>query len=73
MNTSVKQRIEHGFILRKTAGKIAMFFAQRVEAIKSTEFLIKSTAVSAVDISFMTLPADGLTGLKYRIKSGFGL
>ncbi len=43
-----------------------MFFAQRVESI---EFLIKSTAVSVVDISFMTLPDSGLTGLKYRIKS----
>jgi hypothetical protein len=59
LNTSVKRKIEHGFILRKTAGKIAMFFAQRVEAIKSTEFPIKSTAVSAVDISFMILPAGG--------------
>ena len=46
-----------------------MFFAQRVEAIKSIESLIKSTAVSVVDISFMTLPDSGLTGLKYRIKS----
>mgnify|MGYP001612639849 CR=1 FL=1 len=73
MNTSVKRKIEHDFILRKTAGKIAMFFAQHVEAIKSIEFMIKSTDVSAVDISFMTLAADGLTGLKYRIKSGFGL
>jgi len=72
LNTSVKQRIEHDFILRKTAGKIAMFFAQRVEAIKYIGFMIKSTAVSAVDISFMTLPADGLIRSKYRIKSGFG-
>ena len=59
MNHSVKQRGKHDFILRNTAGKIAMFFAQRVEAIKSIEFMIKSTAVSAVDISFMTLPAGG--------------
>jgi hypothetical protein len=59
LNTSVKQRIKRVFILRKTAGKIAMFFAQHVEAIKSIEFRIKGTAVSAVAKSFMTLPADG--------------
>ncbi len=49
-----------------------MFFAQRVEAIKSTEFLIKGTVVNAVDTSFMTLPAGGLTGSIYRLKNGFG-
>jgi hypothetical protein len=59
LNHSVKQRIKHDFTLRNSAGKNAMFFAQRVKAIKSIEFLIKSTVVSAVDISFMTLPADG--------------
>jgi len=50
-----------------------MFFAQRVEAIKSTEFLIKGIAVNAVDTNFMTFPADGLTSSIYRLKSGFGL
>jgi hypothetical protein len=54
-----KQRIKHDFTLRNSAGKNAMFFAQRVEAIKSIEFSIKSTVVSAVDINFMTLPTDG--------------
>lgn len=73
MNPSVKQRIEYGFILRNTAGKIAMFFAQRVRAIKAIELRIKDTVVSAVVIGFMILPADGLTGLIYLSKNGFGL
>ena len=60
MNTYVKQKTKHGFILRKTAGKTAMFFAQLVEAIKSIGFQIKDTVVSAVVTDSMTLPADGL-------------
>ena len=59
MNTSVKRKIEHGFILRKTAGKIAMFFAQRAGAIKPIGFLIKDTGANAVVTSFTTLAADG--------------
>ena len=59
MNTYVKQKIKHDFILRKTAGKIAMFFAQLAEAIKSIGFQIKDTVVSVVATDFMTLPADG--------------
>jgi hypothetical protein len=55
-----------------SAGKTAMFFAQRAGAIKSTELRVKSTDVSAADTSFMTLPADGLTSLIYRLKNGFG-
>ncbi len=62
MNTSVKQKTKRVFILRNTAGKIAMFFAQRVEAIKSIEFLTKSTDVSVVAIGFMTLLADIVAG-----------
>lgn len=50
-----------------------MFFAQGVEVIKFTEFLIKDIAVNGANISFMTLPADGLISLTYRIKSGSGL
>ena len=49
-----------------------MFFAQRVEAIKSIEFWIKGIAASAVVTGFMTLPADGSTSLIYRLKNGFG-
>ncbi len=45
-----------------------VFFSQRVEATKSIEFLIKGIVVRPVDISFMTLPADGLIRLKYRQK-----
>jgi len=72
LNPSVKQKIEYGFILRNTAGKIAMFFAQRVEAIKSIAFRIKGIAASAVVTDFMILPADGLTSLIYRLRNGFG-
>jgi hypothetical protein len=69
---SEKQKIKHVFTLGKTAGKIAMFFAQRVEAIKSIEFWIKGIAASAVVTDFMILPADGLTSLIYRLRNGFG-
>jgi len=72
LNTYVKLKIKHVFSLRKTAGKIAMFFAQRVRAIKFTEFLIKGIAANAVVIGFMILPAGGLTDLIYRLKNGFG-
>jgi hypothetical protein len=60
LNLYVKQRIKHGFIVRKTAGKIAIFFAQRAGAPKFTVYRIKDTDVNGVVISFMTLPADGL-------------
>jgi hypothetical protein len=50
-----------------------MFFAQDVRAIKSIEFRAKDIAVNAVNISFMTLPVDGLISLTYRIKNGSGL
>ena len=49
-----------------------MFFAQGAGAIKPMEFLIKDIGANAVVISFMTLPADGLIDLKYRIRNGSG-
>jgi len=72
LNTYVKQKIKHDFSLRKTAGKNAMFFAQRVTAIKSIELRTKDIAVSAAVIGFMISAADGLTGLIYRLRNGFG-
>ena len=72
MNHYVKQKIKHDFILRNSAGKTAMFFAQRAEAIKSTELPVRSTAASAADTSFMILAADGLIGSIYRLRSGSG-
>jgi len=71
-DTYVKQKIKHDFSLRKTAGKIIMFFAQRVRAIKFTEFLIEGIAANAVVIGFMILPAGGLIDLLYPLKNGFG-
>ena len=73
MNYYVKLRIKHVFILRNSAGKTAMFFAQRAEAIEYTELPVKSTVANAVDTSFMTLAADGLISLIYLLRSGSGL
>ena len=50
-----------------------MFFAQGAGAIKSTEYGVKDTGANGAAISSMTLPADGLIGLRYRIRNGFGL
>ena len=48
-------------------------FAQGAGAIKSTEYGVKDTGANGAAISSMTLPADGLIGLRYRIRNGFGL
>lgn len=50
-----------------------MFFTQGAGAIKSAESGVKDTGANGVAISSMTLPADGLIGLRYRIRNGFGL
>lgn len=46
-------KIKNDFSLRKTTGIIAMFFAQRVTATKSIEFMIRDTVTSAVVIAFI--------------------
>ena len=57
---------------KKIAGKTAMFFAQGAGAIKPYGISDKDIGANAVVISFMTLPADGLIDLKYRIRNGSG-
>jgi len=72
LNLLVKPRINLVCICENFAGKKGMFFAQRAGAMKFIDLQGKDIVAKGADTPFMTLPAGGLTMLRFPIKHGFG-